>query len=435
MNTSLILKSEQELKKDRIKVKNFLSHASKLSFWSSHFDKNNYKFDYKNFRWENFNQIPLSSKKDFISIGLAQRLSDTKNIVRSNTYRFMLKPTAGTSRETGPVLFLKNADVLVNKSYNQIYKTLILFQPRAISLRYVLSDVARSINSKNHIQSLVLNPFRFKSEGVEAVKEFNGDSIITFPACIGYMTSNFRRANELFHSVKRVWLSGDFLSVKELDLTKSKFKNVNVDIDYITTEVDTIGVYCKFLRSQFGPNTYHPNKDKVIELIDIDENGQGEIVVTKMEPIQMSFIRYRTGDVGRWQELKCKCGESGVIFLEGRKNMDIIKGLGVLITRAEIERVILMVEKEIDEWRGEVREVERNGTLLGELTLLIKPNQSLNPRKIENLKKTFGENLLLTPKKTLSQLSAEKKFMPLKIKIVKQFEEASKKVLLRKILD
>ena len=114
--------------------------------------------------------------------------------------------------------------------------------------------------------------------------------------------------------------------------------------------------------------------------------------------------------------------------------MDFVKGLGVLITRAEIDRVIHTFEKEIEEWRGEVREVEYHGALLGELTLFLKPQENAVMQK-QAVRNAISEKLFLTPRKTLAALVSEKKFMPLKIEFVDQFPVAAKNVLLKKILN
>jgi len=116
--------------------------------------------------------------------------------------------------------------------------------------------------------------------------------------------------------------------------------------------------------------------------------------------------------------------------------MDYIKSLGVLITRAEIERVFKEFYKQIEEWRGQVREVELNGVLVGELTLLVKLHNRLTDKNLlKKLKEKISTKLLLTPRKTLIMLAREKKFMPLKIRLVKQFPPTAKKVLLQKIVD
>lgn len=189
-------------------------------------------------------------------------------------------------------------------------------------------------------------------------------------------------------------------------------KNIDIDLDYIMTEVDTIGICCKYLYSRYSLNFYHPFDERIVELINVDEDGYGEVVVSKISPSELSFIRYKTGDIAKAVQEKCRCGNQWTLSLGGRKNMDHIKMLGVLITRSEIERVVRMFKEEIEEWRGEVREIDSKGKLLGELTLLIKPKRKFEIKKV---RETISQSLYLTPKKTLKMLNAEKNLCLLKL--------------------
>lgn len=431
----MILKSESELQTELEEVRNFLVQASTLAFWRLHFANHRFRFEPKKFNWDYWMHIPLLTKQEILQIQLENRLQDAQKIVRREPLRFVLQSTSGTSKQTGPVLFLKNVDCLIDgENCNRWNRILILYQSRAISLRDVIAAIRRELAERSGIDALVANPFRFTGNMIEAISEFNADSTITFPASVSYVTSSFPESRKIFRPIKNVFLSGDFFSKKQDVLIRKKFKKATIDIDYIMTEVDSIGTYCKFLRVRYGNNAYHPFTERLVEIVNIDDRGFGEVVVTKMFPLELSFIRYRTGDVARAVQGPCKCGNQWVLFLEGRKNMDFVKGLGVLITRAEIDRVIHTFEKEIEEWRGEVGEVEYHGALLGELTLLLKPRKKKMVQK-HILKSAISEKLFLTPRKTLAALVSEKKFMPLKIEFVDQFPLSAKNVLLKKILN
>lgn len=429
------MKNELDLRENLKRTRNFLAQASTLAFWRLHFANHRFRFEPKKFNWDYWMHIPLITKEEILKIQLENRLQDAQKIVRREPLRFILQSTSGTSKQTGPVLFLKNVDCLIDdESHDRWKRMLILYQGRAISLRDVIAAIRRELAERSGIDALVFNPFRFTSNMIEAISQFNADSTVTFPASVSYVTSSFRESRKIFRPIKNVFLSGDFLSKKQAVLTRKKFKKVTIDIDYIMTEVDSIGTCCKFLRALYGTNAYHPFAQRLVEIVNIDNRGFGEVVVTKMFPLELSFIRYRTGDVAHAVSEPCKCGNQWILFLEGRKNMDYVKGLGVLITRAEIDRVIHTLEKEIEEWRGEVREVEKNGALLGELTLLLKPRKKKMVQK-HKLKSAISEKLFLTPRKTLATLVSEKKFMPLKIEFVDQFPMAAKNVLLKKILN
>ncbi|OGH12130.1 MAG: hypothetical protein A2776_01195 [Candidatus Levybacteria bacterium RIFCSPHIGHO2_01_FULL_40_10] len=424
----LLLKNKNELKRTLEKTKASLLQISELTFWQKHFTKHKFKFKEAKFDWSYFKQIPFITKQDFSNIGLERRLRDARQILDKNSMRFLLQSTSGTSRLTGPVLFLKNVDQMVEgEGHDKGKRILILYQGRAIALR----DTIATINKKNH--SLVVNPFTFDNRKIDAVIQFRTDSVVTFPSCINFIISSFPKSGAIFTKVKHVFLSGDFINIEQFTKTKTKLKmrNAKLDLDYLSTEVDSIGICCKHLRNFYGTNAYHPFADRIVEIVDIDEYGKGQVVVTKTTPTELSIIRYKTGDVARAVKKRCRCGNDWTLFLEGRANMDYIKSVGVLIARAEIERVIKTIPQ-IADWRGEVREKNNGGILKGELALFLQFKQNVDALKINEL---ISGKLMLTPKKTLKTLVKERKFMPLKLKAVDEFPHASKKVPLRRIID
>lgn len=72
----------------------------------------------------------------------------------------------------------------------------------------------------------------------------------------------------------------------------------------------------------------HANpSDMIFEMIPVDgTGGLGRIVVTYLPNRVMPFIRYDTGDLGRWTDVPCACGRTTGRFLEiaGRQS-DIIR--------------------------------------------------------------------------------------------------------------
>jgi phenylacetate-CoA ligase len=63
------------------------------------------------------------------------------------------------------------------------------------------------------------------------------------------------------------------------------------------------GVECE------GFSGYHTRDcDLLFEIVDQDEFGVGEIVFTTLDREAMPFIRYRTGDLGRFTTAPCPCG-------------------------------------------------------------------------------------------------------------------------------
>lgn len=435
-HTSLILKTEPELKSWQIRLKKTLDLANKSAFWHSHFANRKFRYNPKKFSWEYWREIPTISKTDFLNLGLEKRLIDSNKVAPP----LVLQQTSGTSKQTVPIVFLKKiGSVMDREIYNtKCTRTVFFYQGRAISLRNILADNTRG-KQKNgtFAQCLAVNPFGANDKMLEAITQFDPDCAVTFPACVSYLSSYLPHSRHIFSSINYIWFSGDFLSQKQLAFIKKRYPKLTVSIDYLMTELDTVGIGCRALQTKYGTNAYHPYQDRFVELTDIDEDGYGEVTVTKTTPPGLSYIRYRTGDIARSERISCSCGSQWAFFLEGRKNLDYIKGLGVLITRFEIERTIKTFVNEIEEWRGEVREVKSGGIFVGELTLLIKPRGNINfdKHRLEKMKDEISNGLRLTPQKTLAKLAQEKKFMPLILHVINEFPASPKKVLLRKIVN
>jgi len=73
---------------------------------------------------------------------------------------------------------------------------------------------------------------------------------------------------------------------------------------YASTEAATILAFeCT---QQSG---YHVNEfDFYPEIVEPDGDGYGEIVLTTVTRRVMPLVRYRTGDVARWESAPCPCG-------------------------------------------------------------------------------------------------------------------------------
>lgn len=109
--------------------------------------------------------------------------------------------------------------------------------------------------------------------------------------------------------IKTVLLSADYIPDSLSKRIEDKW-NCKVFEHYGSTEIGYGGaVQCKFTRGM------HPREaDIYFEIVDPDTglvlpDGEfGEIVVTTLTRKGMPFIRYRTGDYGRWLKGNCPCG-------------------------------------------------------------------------------------------------------------------------------
>ncbi|OHA00940.1 MAG: hypothetical protein A3C07_00855 [Candidatus Sungbacteria bacterium RIFCSPHIGHO2_02_FULL_47_11] len=435
---SFILKTEIQLEKARDRYKNFLSEASSRSFWQVHFENHNFAYQPEKFSWEYWREIPVFTKEDFLKIGLEKRIADIGVGGAEKPARgFAFRITSGTTRQTEPVLTIRGAGPPYKIPENE-WRTIWMYNPCTLALRGVLINNACNERERTtRYQTLALDPYRLDESSRQALLEFHADNISAFPYAMSRFASFFAEsdAKEL-PQLAKAYIGGDFLSDKEGRLIRSIFKKIELEISYGLAEFGNIGRPCRFLAGRYGRNAYHPRQSYLVELMDLDKNGIGEIVATNPVSPDFALIRYRTGDIGRAIREKCECGMQWTLILEGRKGFDIVKCGGAMVVRQELERVIGWLKDDIADWRAEAREILQGNRIMGELAVFVKPTPSFARKNINHasyLAEAIGGKLYVTPTETLKNLADSHRFMPLCIELVKDFPVDQKLVRLKKI--
>ncbi len=129
-------------------------------------------------------------------------------------------------------------------------------------------------------------------------------------------------------------LTGGELITKDMQKYLSKvFKGALIRSLYATTETAVIGFQCERLKT----NRYHIFDNQYLEIVDpqtgkpTEKGRTGEIVVTNLDKRLMPVVRFKTGDIGRLTEKKCKCDYCGkTLELFGRLDSTLcIEGTNV----------------------------------------------------------------------------------------------------------
>ena len=104
--------------------------------------------------------------------------------------------------------------------------------------------------------------------------------------------------------IKYVESSGEYLFDYQRKLIKDAFK-CSISNQYGCTEIWGIAQECEF-------GHMHILEGNVkLEIEKNKENNFGEIIITGLNSYYTSFVRYKTGDIGKLENTKCKCGEKG----------------------------------------------------------------------------------------------------------------------------
>ncbi|MBV4358011.1 phenylacetate--CoA ligase family protein [Pinibacter aurantiacus] len=177
--------------------------------------------------------------------------------------------------------------------------------------------------------------------------------------------------------------NGDF-SLNTLGRKITDNWNIQLYSTYASTEMQTAFTECKA-----GKGGHHNPELVIIELL--DENNQpvadgepGEVTITTLGVEAMPLIRYKTGDICRYEKAPCSCGRNTLRLspVIGRKKQ-MIKFKGTTL----YPPVLFDILASIDEIKDYVTEVSTNAIGMDELLVHILPaNYSEeNDRKIRSL--------------------------------------------------
>ena len=435
----MILKTEGELERDLLKFKQFLAGASGLKFWQTHFQNHNFSYEPDKFNWDYWDRLPFFTKEDFFKVGFHIRHEDVQPAINEdNIYNFILGVTSGTSGVTGPVLLLRRT--LQQENLGDGNRVLCCFESFTRSLNETISGLGEDRRSRaQKRQVLTFSPYSLRLGMEKALADFSGDAACANPAGFVNVINFLSGSPEILSSLKKIKLSGDFIGEAHLNIIRRLYPEVDIISHYGMAEVSSVSKvpFCYHLRERRGLNAYHPiSREALVELVDLDENGYGEVVITKLAPLETATLRYRTGDIAQVLKEPCLCGSEFTLFLIGRKDFDFIKCAGALVVRQELERVLDKFRGEVADWGAEVRELQKDSGLTGELTLRVKPTPAFLSRGLAHesfLAKAISAELFLTPTDTLAELAAAGKFEPLKVKLTAEFPPEKKPIRIRKV--
>ena len=153
--------------------------------------------------------------------------------------------------------------------------------------------------------------------------------------------------------------------------------NARVILGYGSTEMGGgLGMECRE-RSGYHVDEY----DFLLEVIEPDASGYGELVMTTLARRTMPLIRYRVRDVTRFIDEPCSCGVTlrRIARIRGRRDEMVVMGAGNM--HPEIfERVLDGVEGVSDRWQVAVRQ----DGLRDVLEFRLEPTNGIVPTAVES---------------------------------------------------
>jgi len=141
--------------------------------------------------------------------------------------------------------------------------------------------------------------------------------------------------------VKSIAYAGEHMSGMTQSHIQKAFPNATIhSLGYTSADCGLMGYQCPECSSL----EYHvPSSFQLIEIYNFDEDRvckvgeSGEVVVTNLARSSLPIIRYRIGDIARFKESGCSCGDTNpILILEGRAGEDFKLG-GAYISMDTVE--------------------------------------------------------------------------------------------------
>lgn len=246
----------------------------------------------------------------------------------------------------------------------------------------------------------------------------------------------YLKAKHNISEIKVVKLSGEYISQKKMQVLKILFPHAKFLVSYGSTEGGHLGRACEYLQ-ETSFELYHLTPSYYFELADsrtdgyIDENESGEIAITHLFKTLTPLIRYRTGDLGSFQKITCRCeNKNSILKILGRANVDSIKVLGTTLHVEAFESALDRVKHFVrDDYTIHVYEEKRGERLLVKLRFeLVKRNGAMSEDRLKVLlSEQIGKFFYLSPKRTLFDLVEQGVFLPAEITFVNSFPLEVKK--------
>ncbi len=134
------------------------------------------------------------------------------------------------------------------------------------------------------------------------------DFIESYSNILFEMASYYKRAGKSNLNIKAVVTSAGVLYDFQREVIQEQI-SPNLFNRYGSREFGDIALECDHHQG------LHINMERfIVEIIDKDSEGFGDILITDLENHGFPFIRYRIGDRGKLSEVLCPCGRQSILF-------------------------------------------------------------------------------------------------------------------------
>ncbi len=310
--------------------------------------------------------------------------------------------------------------------------------PKRVSYFKWMNDFLRPINGQRPIRSFMSADLNDMKTGRYEflLSAHTPDAVVSFPSSyilesLQYLSAETRA--RLAERVKLVVTGGEMVASVEREHLKKAFPRAEMRDIYGCAECDLFSISCPILTHRYRNEpcaVFHPfDEDYKIEIVEPDEEGFGEIVVSSPE-----LPRYRIGDIGALREEVCACGMRRTLLVAGRKDYDRIAVFGVVFLASLLMKAIEPFAQDLEDYLMEVRAGAENNERRGFVELLVIPkNGILSPILTAQLAQVLGA-LQVSKTRTLHSFVESGLFAAPRVTVTTHIKrESPKKIRLRRL--
>lgn len=357
----------------------------------------------------------MMDRADFARIGEESLNSYIATPARDASTR-LVRMTSGTSGRP-PIVFIREQPGIERGWFTHVRHPVLCGGGVPWRLGWTL--FFRDEKTESPSQLLLIDARDLDQDLADLLEDFGADFFCGFPSVIARAASYVRKPIAV---VRAIVMTGEPLRSAILGIFREKFPNATFQMQYMIQEIGHVSDprYCPHL----SLHQYHPVRGVELELLDPDEEGVGELLVSATINRNVAIERYRYGDLARIKHEPCACGAKTTFEILGRRGHDFVRIGGATLRREEFDRVFLMHADSLDDYRVEVR-----GAVPPTIILRLRTRKELSQKELERLAESYRDNLFVTASQTLGTLIEKGAFTPLEIAIAQTpFLEKNKDV-------
>lgn len=322
---------------------------------------------------------------------------------------YTIRTTSGTSGR-GPLVSLRKHPPVISARHGQYRSFLATYGSRGLRLAQILfawnaESGPRAIAAFGGVDDL-------KPGLADLINDLAPDSISGTPSRTLQVMNG--TTHETRAKVAHMVVAGELISASLDRQLHTQFPHASINVMFMSTEMSTVGVgVCPHL----ARNNFHPAEGVVIEMFNTDDEGVGELLVSRFVEPGGYVTRYRTGDVIRWLQKPCPCGNPDTFEVLGRAGFDYIKGGGMVLRVEEVERVLAQCGDLFDDYRVSVHGYMHDSLYQGGVTItLYRQKGALSAKEEDRVRVLCTMQLHVAPHKTYGSLVREGLLAPLVVK-------------------